>query len=96
MPCLKYANFSIAKPDSALNEDILEKYDDLSDDDCQNKCIMHTTCKSINTKNSTGESCQLSGKSIEDPFDNVKLSAIKGWTYKTTDHKARNVNTIKY
>ena len=91
-----YANFSIVKPKYALTEDILETYTYLSEDECENKCIEHRLCKSINTRNSTGENCQLSSKSTEDPFDNVTLSAISEWTYKTTDHKARNVNKSNY
>ena len=94
LPCLTYANFSIVKPGHILSEDVLETYNDLIEEECEAKCIEHRLCKSINTKSSTGENCQLSSKSTEDPFDNAKLSASAEWTYKTTDHKARNVITI--
>ena len=83
------------KPDHVLSGEVLETYNDLTEDECETRCIENRSCKSINTRNSTGENCQLSGTSTEDPFDNVKLSATAGWTYKTTDHEARNVNKIQ-
>ena len=92
---MTYANFSIVKVDHALTVAILERYNDLTEDECETKCIEHRSCKSINTRNSTGENCQLSSKSTEDPFDIVTSSALAGWIYKTTDHKARNVNDLK-
>ena len=95
LPCLTYANFSIVRPDHALSVDVLETYNDLSEDECENKCEMHPSCKSINTRNSTGENCQLIGKSTEDQFDNMKLSGISGWKYKTTDHKTRNASSFQ-
>ena len=91
LPCLSYANFSIAKGNHTLLGDVLMTLHDVIEEDCENECKQHRLCKSINTRNATGENCQLISKSTEDPFDNAVLSSRVGWTYKTTDHKARNV-----
>ena len=91
LPCLSYANFSIAKGNHTLTGDVLMTLHDVSEEDCENECKQHRLCKSINTRNTNGENCQLISKSVEDPFDNAVLSSKVGWTYKTTDHKARNV-----
>ena len=74
-----------------LVEGVLETYQNLSEDECEDECKQHRLCKSVNTQRSTGENCQVISKSTEDPFDNVALSYMSGWKYKTTDHKARNV-----
>ena len=92
LPCLTYANFSIAKNDHALIENVLKTFQNLNEHECEKQCIWNRFCKSINTRTATGENCQLISKSVEDTFDDVELSSLSGWTYKTTDHKARNVN----
>ena len=94
LSCLTYANFSIVKSDHKLTTGnlLLQTFNDVSEDECEDKCTKHQLCKSINTRNTSGVNCELNGKSTEDPFDNVMLSGSNGWTYKTTDHKARNVS----
>ena len=87
-----HGNFSIAKNGYRLTSNTLETFNDLSVDECEDKCIKHRLCKSVNTKNSTGVNCELSSKSTEDAFDSAVLTASTGWTYKTTDFKARNVS----
>ena len=91
LPCLMHGNFNISKREYRLTSNTLETFSDLSVDECEDKCIEHRLCKSINTKNSTGVNCELNSKSTEDAFDSVVLTASTGWTYKTTDFKARNV-----
>ena len=88
---MTYANFSIVKANHANIFDVLETLSNLSDVECEDECKKHRSCKSINTRNSTGKNCQLISKSTEDPFDNGILSSVIGWSYKTTDYKARNV-----
>ena len=88
---MTYANFSIVKPNSTLTGHVLETYNNLNADECENKCIEHRLCKSINTRNSNGANCQLNSKTNENPFDNVTLAENIGWEYKTTDYNARNV-----
>ena len=92
LPCLTYGKFSIAKSEYRLNSNTLETFSDLSVDECEDKCIEHRLCKSINARNSTGVNCELNSKSTEDAFDGAVLTASTGWTYKTTDFKARNVS----
>ena len=57
--------------------------------ECEKECIQRQACKSINTK---PLKCKLVSKSIENPFDNVKLTAKADWTYRTTDYSERNVS----
>ena len=78
--------------ESRLISNVLETFNDLSEDECEDKCLNHRLCKSINMKNSTGVNCELNSKSAVDPFDDVILTKSIGWTYKTTDYKARNVS----
>ena len=92
LPCVMHGNFSIAKSGNRLTLNALEKFSDLSVGECEDKCIEHRLCKSINTKNSTGVNCELNSKSTEDAFDSSVLTASTGWTYKTTNFEARNVS----
>ena len=92
LPCLTYANFSIIKSQHAITENVLKTFQNLNEDECEKECKRNRLCKSINTRNTTGENCQLISKSIEDPFDDVVLSPMSGWAYKTTDHNAKNVS----
>ena len=88
---MTYANFSIVKVNRADTVDVLETFSNLNEVECEDKCTKHRLCKSINTRNSSGENCQLISKSTEDVFDEATLSSMAGWTYKTTDHNAKNV-----
>ena len=88
---MTYANFSIIQPNYRLTGHVLETYNNLNENECENKCIEHKSCKSINTKKTAGESCQLNSKSNEDPLEKLILTENIEWTYKTTDHKDRNV-----
>ena len=92
LPCLMYGKFSILKSEYRLTSNTLETFSDLSVDECEEKCIEHRLCKSINAKNSKGVNCELNSKSTEDASDSAVLTASTGWTYKTTDFKARNVS----
>ena len=92
LPCLTYGNFSIVKTDHKLSGHVLETFKNLSADECEDECLEHRLCKSINTKNATGVNCELNSKSTEDPFDNAMISTIIGWTYKTTNNNAKNVS----
>ena len=92
LPCLTHGNFSIVISDSRLTSNVLETFNDLSEDECEDKCLSHRLCKSINMKNSTGVNCELNSKSTEDPFDDVVSTESTGWIYKTTDFKAKNVS----
>ena len=83
------------KSESRLTSNVLETFNDLSEDECEDKCLNYRLCKSINTKSSTGVNCELNSKSTEDPFDDVKSTESTGWTYKTTDYNARNVSDVK-
>ena len=87
-----HGKFSISKSEYRLTSNTLETFSDLSVDECEDKCIEHRLCKSINARNSTGINCELNSKATEDAFDSAVLTASTGWTYKTTDFKARNVS----
>ena len=87
-----HGKFSISKSEYRLTSNTLETLSDLSVDECEDKCIEHRLCKSINARNATGINCELNSKSTEDAFDGAVLTASTGWTYKTTDFKARNVS----
>lgn len=89
LPCLEFANFSIVKTGLKLNGSVLTTLNYASEDECENECIDHRLCKSINFKSNI---CELSSKSTEDHFDNVQLSNVNGWTYKSTDYKEPNVS----
>ena len=73
---------------------MLETFNHLSEDECEDKCLNHRLCKSINTKSSNGINCELNSKSTEDPFDDAIATESTGWTYRTTDYKARNVSEV--
>ena len=84
------------KSESRLTSNVLETFNDLSEDECEDKCLNHRLCKSINIKNSTGVNCELNSKSTEDPFDDIKSTESTGWRYKTTDYNARNVSDVEF
>ena len=96
LSCLTYGNFSILKIETRLTAYVLEALNDLSEDECEDKCLNHRLCKSINTKNSNGVNYELNSKSTEDPFDDVISTESSGWTYKTKDYKAKNLSDIKF
>ena len=91
LPCLKFGNFSVVKTEQKLSGHVLETFHGVSAEECEDECIEHRLCKSINTKNTTGANCELNSKSTEDPFDNVMLNALAGWVYRATDFKEKNV-----
>ena len=93
LPCLQFANFSIVKTGFKLNRSVITTFNYFDEDECENECIKHRLCKSINFKTNI---CELNSKSTEDPFDNVQLSNITGWTYKSTDYKETNVSSFPY
>ena len=96
LPCLTYGNFSIVANESRLTSNVLETFNDLSEDECEENCLNHRLCKSINMKTSTGVNCELNSKSTEDPFDDVISTESPGWTYKTTDFNAKNVSDFEF
>ena len=89
LPCLEFGNFSIAKADYKQNGTVLAAFAHLSESECEDHCIKHRQCKSVNVNNDT---CELNSKSSEDPFDGIKLSKVAGWTYKSTDYMEINVS----
>ena len=93
LPCLQFANFSIVKTGFKLNHSVITTFNYFDEDECENECIKHRLCKSINFKTNI---CELNSKSTEDPFDNVQLSNVTGWTYKSTDYNERNVSSSTY
>ena len=93
LPCLQFANFSIVKTGFKLNRSVITTFNYFDEDECENECIKHRLCKSINFKTNI---CELNNKSTEDPFDNVQLSNVTGWTYKSTDYKETNVSSFPY
>ena len=82
------------KNETKLTSNVLQTFNDLSEDECEDKCINHRLCKSFNAKNTNGVNCEINSKSTEDPFDDVISTESTGWTYKTTDYQARNVSGI--
>ena len=93
LSCLQFANFSIVKTGFKLNRSVITTFNYFDEDECENECIKHRLCKSINFKTNI---CELNNKSTEDPFDNVQLSNVTGWTYKSTDYKETNVSSFPY
>ena len=91
LPCLEFANFSIVKTGLKLKGSVLTTLNYASEDECDNQCINHRLCKSINFKSNI---CELNSKSTDDHFDNVQLSNVTGWTYKSTDYKETNVSSL--
>ena len=90
---MTFGNFSISKPGHKQVGYVLTNLTTFGEDECENECINHRLCKSINFNNHT---CELNSKSTEDPFDNVQLSRVTGWTYKSTNYKEINVSISRY
>ena len=89
LPCLEYGNFTIVKKGFKLNGHVLKTLHFVGEDVCEDQCIEHRLCKSVNFNS---DICELNRRSTEDPFDSVRLSNLADWTYKSTDYKERNVS----
>jgi len=88
LPCLEFGNFSIVKADFRQNGSVLAAFAHLSENECEDHCIKHRQCKSVNVNNDT---CELNSKTSEDPFEGVQLSEATGWTFKSTDFEEVNI-----
>ena len=94
LTCVQYGNFTIVKQGYKLAGPPLKTYSNLNVEECEDECIEHRSCKSINTKNATEQNCELHATSTEDPFDNAVATQDNDWTYRATDYRARNVSLV--
>eukprot|EP00795_Rhopilema_esculentum_P000511 gene511-10191_t len=96
LPCKTHGNFSVEKLGFMLTGHVLASLEVSTVDLCEQHCLYHQSCSSINWKTPTSGSanCQINEKSTENSDDNVKLSPSSEWTYKTTDYRNRNVGEL--
>eukprot|EP00795_Rhopilema_esculentum_P000509 gene509-10188_t len=103
LPCKTYGNFSVEKSGFMLDGHVLASLEVSTVELCEQHCLYHQSCSSINWKTpaSGSANCQINEKSTENSDDNVRLSPSSEWTYKTTDYRNRNqekwvVHVINY
>ena len=94
LPCKTYGNFSVEKQGFMLAGHVLASLEVSTVDLCEQHCLYHPNCSSINWKTPTSGSanCQINEKSTEDLYFDLKLSPSSEWTYKTTNYKERHVS----
>ena len=95
LPCQSYANFSIIKPNTALQGSVISTLLFTTDNQCESMCIMEGRCKSFNREVSGDMRCELNDKTTEDRKDNVTTVARPGWTFKSTDYDFHLVSRKK-
>ena len=94
LPCKTYGNFSVEKQGFMLAGHVLASLEVSTVDLCEQHCLYHPNCSSINWKTPTSGSanCQINEKSTEDLYFDLKLSPSSEWTYKTTNYTERHVS----
>ena len=81
------------KDEHKLTGHLLQTFQFLEVNECESSCIQNEKCKSINTINATGITCELNSKSTADPRDNnLALTKSLGWTYRSTDYITKKVS----
>ena len=99
LPCETFADFSYVKEDQVLQGSLLATFNDKSEEQCADQCVLNYYCKSINIKNDATV-CQLNSQSAADVSDNCSLVAGVGWKFKSTNYTDRmvvinnNINNI--
>ena len=86
LECKRFANFSVSKPDVALQGSLITTLLFKSDKECSRACMMDFRCKSYNTENEGSKRCELNYKTTEDPRDHAGLEERPGWTFMSTDY----------
>ncbi|XP_065058650.1 ficolin-1-like [Rhopilema esculentum] len=96
LPCKTYGNFSVEKSGFRLDGHVLVSLEVSTVELCEQHCLYHQSCSSINWKTpaSGSANCQINEKSTENLYENVKLSPSSEWTYKTTDYRNTNVGEL--
>eukprot|EP00795_Rhopilema_esculentum_P000503 gene503-10183_t len=96
LPCKTYGNFSVEKQGFMLNGHVLMSLEVWTVRECEQHCLRHPGCSSINWKipASGFANCQINDKSAENSYDNVMLSPSSEWTYKTTNYTERNKDFV--
>ena len=93
--CGDYADFSYVQSDQALVGHVLEAFVGLLPKQCEEECINHVLCKSVNVETSGNKSCELNSKTPADAADQVSLAPRSGWVFKSTKFTERLVS-IEY
>ena len=93
LPCLTYGKFTIIKNDAALQGYVLTTFLSTDAKTCELECLQNKRCKSINTHDDN-ETCELNGESTEEWASSAVLTPAIGWTYKSTDYNAMQVNAL--
>ena len=91
LPCMKYAFFNVLHNNKVLQGHVIQRAVDTNDVQCTGKCIQHEKCRSYNI-NRDLKICELNSKALSDV--GIQLSDKTGWSYKSTDYKAKLVSHI--
>lgn len=60
---------------------------------CESACSQNIKCKSVNFYSKNG-TCQLNRKSKEDPAEELELTPMNGWIYKSTNYDTELVSKL--
>ena len=86
LPCKHFANFSIIKPNAALQGSVIATLLFKSERECRFDCMTNSQCKSINRQEGGDQICELNNRTSEDLRDDVSLDPRPGWTFQSTDY----------
>ena len=86
LPCKHFANFSITKPDAALQGSIIATLLFKSENECRSECMINSQCKSINRQERGDQTCELNNRTTEDRNDGATLVNRPGWSFQSTDY----------
>eukprot|EP00112_Aurelia_sp_Birch-Aquarium-sp1_P004636 Seg1525.8 transcript_id=Seg1525.8/GoldUCD/mRNA.D3Y31 product=Tenascin-R protein_id=Seg1525.8/GoldUCD/D3Y31 len=89
LPCKNFANFSIIKPNAALQGSVIATLLFKSERECRFDCMLNSQCKSINREEQGDQTCELNNKTTEDRQDSATLVSKPGWTFQSTDYSYR-------
>ena len=91
LPCSFTGDFRVKKRDFALPTAAIETFYFLDVNECREKCLQDTRCKSVNYEQRGDMACELNNKTSEDMADKIGLIPRKGWMFMSTDYKIRMV-----
>ena len=94
LPCKHFANFSIIKPDAALQGSVIATLLFKSERQCRFDCMINIQCKSINREEKGDHACELNNKTTEDRRDGATLVRREGWSFQSTDYSYQLVSNF--
>ena len=90
------ANFSIVKQDMRMSNSVIQRLTAVDLKECQENCLLHKHCHSINFKNFGDNVCELNSQALDKVRRwNIALIAAKGWSMLSTDPNQLIVSAMK-